>query len=212
LSGKVKVTLGILADDGLLVVAGHVVPFDPVAVEVVQDGQAGLVLASLLVFFPVIGLTTRGIESSGERPVMESSAVGRVQPGLIGGPKPSVDFFGEEVGSVTPVKVTKATRGPNVLDSLHFLLNPLVFVLGLETDEVHAPLAAVVTGVEPVPVGGPDSGVVGPPGEQVVVASVVFNSSIIQPVLTKDSVRKAQFSRSFVRISSAILRERNPFP
>ena len=63
MSGKVQVTLGILANDGLLVMAGHVVPFDPVAVEVVQDGQAGLVLTSLLLFFPVIGLTTRGVES-----------------------------------------------------------------------------------------------------------------------------------------------------
>ena len=52
MSGKVKVTLGILADDGLLVVAGHVVPFDPVAVEVVQDGQTGLLALAAVGLWP----------------------------------------------------------------------------------------------------------------------------------------------------------------
>ena len=35
-------------------------------------------------------------------------------------------------------------------------LDPLVLLLGLEADEVHAPLPAVVTGVEPVPLGVPE--------------------------------------------------------
>ena len=45
LAGKAEVSLHILTDDGLLVVAGHVVPLDPVPVEVVQHGHAGLGLA-----------------------------------------------------------------------------------------------------------------------------------------------------------------------
>ena len=40
--GKLKVALDVLADDGLLVVAGHVVPLDPVRVKVVEHAQAGL--------------------------------------------------------------------------------------------------------------------------------------------------------------------------
>ena len=56
-------TLDVLADDGLLVLAGHVVPFDAVAVEIVQDGHAGLGLATLLHLLTVVGLTAWGVES-----------------------------------------------------------------------------------------------------------------------------------------------------
>jgi len=45
LPGEGQMALHVLADDGLLVVAGHVVPLDPVAVEVVQHRHAGLALA-----------------------------------------------------------------------------------------------------------------------------------------------------------------------
>ena len=41
--------------------AGHVVPFDAVAVEVVEDGQAGLLLASLAAL-AVVGLAGVGTE------------------------------------------------------------------------------------------------------------------------------------------------------
>jgi len=40
LPGEGEMTLYVLADDGLLVVAGHVVPLDPVTVEVVQHRHA----------------------------------------------------------------------------------------------------------------------------------------------------------------------------
>ena len=40
LPGEVEMSLDVLADDGLLVVAGHVVPLDTVPVEVVQHGHA----------------------------------------------------------------------------------------------------------------------------------------------------------------------------
>jgi len=42
LPGKVEVSGDVFADDGLGVVASHVVPLDPVPVEVVEDGQTGL--------------------------------------------------------------------------------------------------------------------------------------------------------------------------
>ena len=47
LPGEVEVSLDVLADDGLLVVAADVVPFDAVAVEIVEDRHARL--ASLAV-------------------------------------------------------------------------------------------------------------------------------------------------------------------
>ena len=41
-------TLHVLADDGLLVVAGDVVPLDAVVVEVVEHGQAELVALAVV--------------------------------------------------------------------------------------------------------------------------------------------------------------------
>lgn len=42
---EVEQLVRVLADEGLQVVARHVVPLDPVVVEVVQDAQARLVVA-----------------------------------------------------------------------------------------------------------------------------------------------------------------------
>ena len=52
---------------------------------------------------------------SGERPIVEGSAISGVKPGLIGGPEPSVDFLGEEVGTIATVKVAQTARCPDVL-------------------------------------------------------------------------------------------------
>ena len=52
---------------------------------------------------------------SGERPIVEGSAISGVKPGLIGGPKPSVDFLGEEVGTIATIKVAQTARCPDVL-------------------------------------------------------------------------------------------------
>jgi hypothetical protein len=43
-----------LADGGLLVVAGHVVPLDTVSIEVVQNAKAGLNIFQKLKFFFLI--------------------------------------------------------------------------------------------------------------------------------------------------------------
>ena len=59
LPGEVDVSLDILADDGLLVGAGNVVPFDAITVEVVENGHAGLSL-SPLTSLAVVGLTDPG--------------------------------------------------------------------------------------------------------------------------------------------------------
>ncbi len=44
-----------------------------------------------------------------------SSAIGWRQPGLVGGPEPTIDVLWLEVLPVATVKVTKAAGGPNVL-------------------------------------------------------------------------------------------------
>ena len=72
-------TLHVLADDGLLVVAGDVVPLDAVVVEVVEHGHARL--AAL----PVVGLP--GAVATGVGPVVEPGVgVGGGELGLVGGP------------------------------------------------------------------------------------------------------------------------------
>ena len=62
LPGELNVPFHVLADDRLLVLAGHVVPLDPVAVEVVEDGQAGFGIAAILDLFPIIRLDPGRIE------------------------------------------------------------------------------------------------------------------------------------------------------
>jgi len=178
--GELEVALDVLADDGLLVVAGNVVPLDTVSIEVVQDRHARLRLASLLVLFPVVWLSTRGLVSSGTGPIVESIAVCGRETGLVGGPEPPVDVLGEEVGPVAPVEVTEATGGPEVG---HVLvdepLDPVVLRLGLEGDEVHAPVPAKVTAVEPVPVLKFVPGF--PPRQEIIVAAPLH---VRNPLLT----------------------------
>jgi len=158
LSGKVEVSLYILTDDWLLMMAGNIVPLDPVPIEVVEHGQAGLSVTVLLDLFSVVRLSAWRVESSGEGPVVEAAGrVGGTESGLVSGPEPSVDGLGEEVGSVAAVEVTKSARSPEVGHvSVDESLDPVVLLGCLEADQVHAPLSAVVSGVEPVPFSVPD--------------------------------------------------------
>ena len=63
LFGVSDVALHVLADDGLLVLAGHVVPLDAVAVEVVEDGQARLGVAAILNLLTIVRLDAWWVES-----------------------------------------------------------------------------------------------------------------------------------------------------
>jgi len=193
--GELEVALDVLADDGLLVVAGNVVPLDTVSVEVVQDRHARLRLASLLVLFPVVWLSARGLVSSGTGPIVESIAVCGRETGLVGGPEPPVDVLGEEIGPVAPVEVTEATGGPEVGHVLvDESLDPVVLRLGLEGDEVHAPLAAVVTRVEPIPLSVPDTVVIVLPREPVQVPVVPLHSTLAHSIFAEKSVWEAEFA------------------
>ena len=71
--------LDILADDGLFVVAGDVVPLDAVLVEVVEHGHARLAALA------VVGLTLAG--AAGLGPIVEGAVrVGWGELSLVGGP------------------------------------------------------------------------------------------------------------------------------
>jgi len=155
------------------VVAVDVVPFDSVSVEVVQDCQTGLSALA------IVGLTLA--RSSGERPVSESAsgAVGGGDGGLIGGPEPTVDVLGEESGSVTSVEIAETARSPDVFDVVHLLLDPVVLIGGFERDQIHATFSAVVSGVEPVPFGASELGIIRLPGEPVVVVAITSGTGAV---------------------------------
>jgi len=99
----------VLTYDWFFMVAGHVVPFDSVSIEVVKDGHAGLLISSLPVF-SVVGLSNP--VPSSMRPVMELIAVGWRHFHLVCRPEPAVDQFWEKLWFVTPVKVALPTGRP----------------------------------------------------------------------------------------------------
>ena len=58
-------------------------------------------------------------------------------------------------------------------------LDPVVLLLSLEADQVHAPLPAVVPGVEPVPLGVPHAAVIVLPGEPVQVPVEPLHAALV---------------------------------
>lgn len=101
----------LLADEGLLVVAGHVVPVDTVVVELVQQGQAVLGCAVLLEL-TVIGLGQT--DAAGGGPIALGTLRGGCQLLQRGCPEPTVDVCGLQIGTLTALEVAQATAGPDV--------------------------------------------------------------------------------------------------
>ena len=58
-------------------------------------------------------------------------------------------------------------------------LNPIIFLLGFKRHKVHAPLPAIVPGVEPIPLGVPHRVVVVLPAEPVEVPTKLLDSSLV---------------------------------
>ena len=114
LPGQLQERVAVLADEIFLVVAGDVVPHHAVSVEVVEDGQAGLVVFPLHQELPVVWLrlpgSPRGAPGSG------NSALSAAEPHLGAGPEPAVDDGGLEVRPLTAIKVTFPPRGPEISD------------------------------------------------------------------------------------------------
>jgi len=150
----VEESLVVLADERFGVVAGDVVPFDTVLVQVVQDSKAGL-RGLVDVELGIVGLWCLGV--AGLRPGHEGPARGLFVGGrdllVRGGPEPAVEVDGVEVSpGRAAVKVTQASRGPDVCDVAVFneFLHHLVFGGGFHGNSVHAACTAVVTRFQPV--------------------------------------------------------------
>lgn len=75
MASKSQKLIGVLAHPGLDVVAGNVVPFDAIVVEVVEDGDASLVGASLREL-AVVGLPLAGAAGVGPVTDPAEGAVG----------------------------------------------------------------------------------------------------------------------------------------
>merc|ERR1712025_1466194 len=138
---------------------------------------------------------------------MESTvAVCRSQPCLVGRPEPSVDVLGEEIWSVTTIKVTQTARGPEVGNiNIDEPLDPLVLLPGLEGHQIHAPLPAVVPGVEPVPLGVPHAVVVVLPAEPVQVTIESLNTPLVNSFFAKFPIWEAEFPRPLILVSTTII-------
>ena len=149
----------ILADEGLAVVAGDVVPLDAVRVDVVENAHAGLG-AAVDVELGVVGL--------GHHVSLDGRLVAGGRPGLVGpagrrrvgrrhldagpGPEPSVHGDRLQVVAVAASEVAESARGPDVGQVVlqQEVLNEVVLGGRLEGDEVHAVLPAHVASIQPV--------------------------------------------------------------
>lgn len=87
-------------------------PVDTVVVEVVEDGQAVLVGATLLEL-AVVGL--RNTDAAVLRPIVLATIGGGCQLLQLGGPEPSVDRHWLQIRAIASLEVAETAAGPNVL-------------------------------------------------------------------------------------------------
>lgn len=114
-TGKSEEFFGVFAHPRLDVMASNVVPFDAIVVEVVEDGNAGLVGTGLREL-SVVGLRSTTTAGGGPVTAPSEGGVGGGNTGAGTGPEPSVDNRGLEISAVAAVKVTLAARSPGVFD------------------------------------------------------------------------------------------------
>jgi len=132
--------------------AGYVMPLDAIAVEVVENCDASLIVA-VLSLLPIVGLSTTTAASVGPVPTpLSPLLVGGSDAGIGPRPEPSVNNRRLEIGAVTTVEVTLPTRGPYVLDGAiaHSFSYEVTFELSFQAHKVLAMLPANVSSVKPV--------------------------------------------------------------
>jgi len=143
--------LGIFTHPGFDVVTGNIVPHNTVIVEVVKDGNAGLISASLAEL-TVVGLGSSTTTIARPVSVPSLAAIGGWDSGRGTRPEPSVDNGRLEIRTVTSIEVAFATRGPDVFDIafLNLALDELGLFLGLETYQILAMFSADVPCIKPI--------------------------------------------------------------
>jgi len=101
----------LLADEALLVMACHIVPVYAIVVELIQQGET-ILWRSILLVLAVVRLGQAN--ASGGRPIALVPLSGWCQFLQCGGPEPTVDVCGLQIGAVTALEVTQAAAGPDV--------------------------------------------------------------------------------------------------
>lgn len=182
--------VGILANNHRPKMAGHVVPGNALPVLVVEDGETGLVVILLQALdgdadvklgldrsfgetLKVVGLRVATLSHG--TPVGVSGVLVGGSDSLVSGsgPEPTVHVDWLQVLGVATLALEVAfpaggVNGAHVV-LLHNGLEKLEFFRSVKADEIHAPVSAEVSAVEPIPVLELVPGF--PPGHEVVVAS-----------------------------------------
>jgi len=151
MASESKELLGILTHPGLDVVTSNIMPHNTIIVEVVEDGNAGLISASfteLTVVWLFCSTTTSA------RPITSPSlaTVGGWDSGRGTRPEPSVNNGRLEIRTVTAIEVALASRGPDVfhIAFLNLALDEVGFILGLETYKILTMFSADVSCIKPI--------------------------------------------------------------
>merc|ERR1712168_1479726 len=163
------------------------------------------IVPALLYLLSVIRL--RSTSPSCLRPVVELVTISWGHFYLVCRPEPTIDQLGEELRLVATTEVTFPARRPKVRHaSINEALHPVVLLLRLKGDQVHAALPAVVPRVEPVPLGVPhlSTGVL--PAHVVVPPTNPVNSGHTRSRSAQVRVSKTEFPFPLF-ISPAVCRE-----
>ena len=121
-------------------------------VDIVEDTDAGLLLATLPLF-PVIGLSL--LQTPSVAPLTEGTLPWRWDPLASWSPVPAVDNGRLEILALTALEVALPSSCPDVVKVLlpDEVLDPVLLGHRVDGDGVHAELATVVPGSFPVPFG-----------------------------------------------------------
>lgn len=145
---KIKQLIGILADEGLDVMAGDVVPLDAIVVEVVQNGKAALVIA--LGSLAVIRL--RLVVAARVRPVAGVALRCGSNLAARAGPEPAVLIGRLQIGPIAASEIALSARCPDVthIATRDALLHKVILLGRLQRDGIHAVPPANVARIQPV--------------------------------------------------------------
>jgi len=150
LFGEVHQLVRVLTDEPFLVITGNVMPYRAICIEVVQHGNASLVMLPLNLKLPIIRL---GVSSAaGLAPCSGDLSIPTSEPHIGARPEPSVDNCGLQVGTVATLKVAFPARGPEEANKAvdHSPLQELILFPSLNADEVHAVATANISPGDPV--------------------------------------------------------------
>lgn len=150
----VEQLLGILADERLLVVAGHIMPGNAIIVHIIQHRQARF--ARLIdVVLGVVWLRHLLVSGLAPRIVTPAlwQAIRRLDLFTCRRPEPTEDVLRLQIGAaLAALKIAQPSGRPDVrhIVRLDQTEDQVVLLLCFESDQIHAVFAAQVTRIQPV--------------------------------------------------------------